>query len=149
MLQVRELAIDVAARRVLADASFTVNAGDKVGLVGRNGAGKTSLLKVLSGENDSSAGVVLRRGTLGYVPQNPRPRSEAAGAVHDARRGVGGAAQHLQQAGLAGAVAADEADLVAGADREAGTLEHEGAADLDGELTDLQHPAMVVAGRFA
>ena len=78
MLQVRELAIDVAARRVLADASFTVNAGDKVGLVGRNGAGKTSLLKVLSGENDSSAGVVLRRGTLGYVPQNPRPRSEAA-----------------------------------------------------------------------
>jgi len=78
VLQVRGLAIDVAARRVLADASFTVNAGDKVGLVGRNGAGKTSLLKVLSGENDSSAGVVLRRGTLGYVPQNPRPRAEAA-----------------------------------------------------------------------
>src|SRR5256886_11730459 len=78
MLQVRGLAIDVAARRVLSDASFTVAAGDKVGLVGRNGAGKTSLLKVLAGEDDAAAGVVLRRGTLGYVPQNPRPRAEAA-----------------------------------------------------------------------
>ncbi|TMD87718.1 MAG: ABC-F family ATP-binding cassette domain-containing protein [Chloroflexi bacterium] len=78
MLQVRNLAIDIAARRVLSDASFTVAAGDKVGLVGRNGAGKTSLLKVLAGEHDPETGLVLRRGTLGYVPQNPRPRAEAA-----------------------------------------------------------------------
>jgi len=78
MIQSRGLAIDVAARRVLSDASFTVNSGDKVGLVGRNGAGKTSLLKVLAGEDDAAAGLVLRRGTLGYVPQNPRPRAEAA-----------------------------------------------------------------------
>ncbi|TMF39706.1 MAG: ABC-F family ATP-binding cassette domain-containing protein, partial [Chloroflexi bacterium] len=78
MLQARDLAIDVAARRVLSEASFTVSAGDKVGLVGRNGAGKTSLLKVLAGEDDAAVGVVLRRGTLGYVPQNPRPRAEAA-----------------------------------------------------------------------
>ena len=85
MLQVRNLAIDVAARRVLSDASFTVGAGDKVGLVGRNGAGKTSLLKVLAGDDDAAGGIVLRRGTLGYVPQNPRPRAEAAaGRAHGA-----------------------------------------------------------------
>src|SRR5207245_2496407 len=78
VLQVRNLAIDVVARRVLSDASFTVAAGDKVGLVGRNGAGKTSLLKVLAGDDDAAGGIVLRRGTLGYVPQNPRPRTEAA-----------------------------------------------------------------------
>src|SRR3989440_1485336 len=78
VLQVRNLAIDVAARRVLSDASFTVAPGDKVGLVGRNGAGKTSLLKVLAGDDDAAGGLVLRRGTLGYVPQNPRPRAEAA-----------------------------------------------------------------------
>src|SRR6184192_153185 len=78
MLQVRNLAIDVVARRVLSDASFTVAPGDKVGLVGRNGAGKTSLLKVLAGDDDAAGGLVLRRGTLGYVPQNPRPRAEAA-----------------------------------------------------------------------
>ncbi len=78
MLQVRNLAIEVAGRRVLSDASFTVAGGDKVGLVGRNGAGKTSLLKVLATEDDPAAGLVLRRGTLGYVPQNPRPRAEAS-----------------------------------------------------------------------
>ncbi|HEY6874869.1 MAG TPA: ABC-F family ATP-binding cassette domain-containing protein [Candidatus Dormibacteraeota bacterium] len=77
MLQVRNLAIDVAAKRVLSDADFTVGPGDKVGLVGRNGAGKTSLLKVLAGENDPAAGLVLRRGTLGYVPQNPKARAQA------------------------------------------------------------------------
>src|SRR5258707_6113380 len=82
VVQVRNLAIDVAARRVLTDASFTVAAGDKVGLVGRNGAGKTSLLKVLAGEDDAAAGIVLKRGTLGYLPQNPRPRAEAAPTVH-------------------------------------------------------------------
>jgi ATPase subunit of ABC transporter with duplicated ATPase domains len=78
VLQVRNLAIDVAARRVLSDASFNVAPGDKVGLVGRNGAGKTSLLKVLAGEDDPAAGLVLRRGTFGYVPQNPRPRGHAS-----------------------------------------------------------------------
>jgi len=33
---------------------------------------------VLAGEDDAAAGIVLKRGTLGYVPQNPRPRAEAA-----------------------------------------------------------------------
>src|SRR5207248_3597459 len=100
MLQVRGLAIDVAARRVLSDASFTVAAGDKVGLVGRNGAGKTSLLKVLAGEDDAAAGVVLRRGTLGYVPQNPRPRAEAAATALShilSGKGLDRAAAHLDR----------------------------------------------------
>jgi len=70
--------VDVAGRRVLTDATFIVALGDKVGLVGRNGVGKTSLLKVVAGEDDPAGGLVLRRGTLGYVPQNPRPRAEAA-----------------------------------------------------------------------
>src|SRR2546425_4601196 len=78
VLQVRNLAIDVAARRVLSDASFTVAAGDKVGLVGRNGAGKTSLLKVLAGEHDPEAGVVLRPGAPRYAPPKPPPRAPAA-----------------------------------------------------------------------
>src|SRR3989440_12042923 len=100
VLQVRNLAIDVAARRMLADASFTVAAGDKVGLVGRNGAGKTSLLKVLAGDDDAAAGVVVRRGTLGYVPQNPRPRAEAAqnALSHNlSGRGLDGAAARLAE----------------------------------------------------
>ena len=100
MLQVRNLAIDVAARRVLSDASFTVAAGDKVGLVGRNGAGKTTLLKVLASEDDAAGGILLRRGTLGYVPQNPRPRGESAHTALShilSGRGLDRAAAHLAE----------------------------------------------------
>ena len=100
MLQVRNLAIDIAARRVLSDASFTVAAGDKVGLVGRNGAGKTSLLRVLAGEHDPEAGLVLRRGTMGYVPQNPRPRAEAVATALShilSGRGLDRAAARLEE----------------------------------------------------
>ena len=52
--------------------SFSIRARDKVGLVGRNGAGKTSLLRVLGGAADPFAGVVNRTGGLGYLPQDPR-----------------------------------------------------------------------------
>ncbi|HJR25998.1 MAG TPA: ABC-F family ATP-binding cassette domain-containing protein [Acidimicrobiales bacterium] len=72
MLQVRELAVEVGGTLVLEGASFSIRARDKVGLVGRNGAGKTSLLKVLGGAADPAAGVVHRSGGLGYLPQDPR-----------------------------------------------------------------------------
>ena len=72
MLQVRELAIEVGGNVILEGAGFSVGARDKVGLVGRNGAGKTSLLKVLGGAADPYAGVVHRSGGLGYLPQDPR-----------------------------------------------------------------------------
>ncbi len=49
MLQVRGLAVEVAGRLLVEDVSFTIRAREKVGLVGRNGAGKTSLLRVIGG----------------------------------------------------------------------------------------------------
>ncbi len=72
VLQVRGLAVEVAGTVLMDDVSFTVRARDKVGLVGRNGAGKTSLLKVLGGGNAPKAGVVHVTGQLGYLPQDPR-----------------------------------------------------------------------------
>ncbi|MCU1500917.1 MAG: putative transporter ATP-binding protein, partial [Ilumatobacteraceae bacterium] len=47
MLQVQGISVEVGGRLIVADASFSVMPRDKVGLVGRNGAGKTSLFKVL------------------------------------------------------------------------------------------------------
>jgi ATPase subunit of ABC transporter with duplicated ATPase domains len=72
VLQARGLSVEVGGRLVVAGASFTVRARDKVGLVGRNGAGKTSLLRVLGGAADPAAGAVHRGGGLGYLPQDPR-----------------------------------------------------------------------------
>ena len=72
MLQVRGLAVEVAGRVLVEDVSFSIRARDKVGLVGRNGAGKTSLLRVLGGGAPAYAGVVHRTGALGYLSQDPK-----------------------------------------------------------------------------
>lgn len=78
MLQARALSVEVGGRCTLAEASFSLRAGDTVGLVGRNGVGKTSLLKVLAGEAPTAGGVVLRSDALGYLPQDPKPRGKVA-----------------------------------------------------------------------
>jgi ATPase subunit of ABC transporter with duplicated ATPase domains len=72
VLQAQGLTVEVGGRRVVADATFTVMPRDKVGIVGRNGAGKTSLFKVLGGAAEPAAGKVLRKGAFGYLPQDPR-----------------------------------------------------------------------------
>ncbi len=66
------LSVEVGGRVVLSEASFTIMARDKVGLVGRNGAGKTSLLRTLGGELAPAAGTVVTKGGFGYLPQDPR-----------------------------------------------------------------------------
>src|ERR1017187_7106829 len=74
MLIVRELGIEIGARRILSPVSFTVGNGEKVGLVGRNGAGKTTLLSVLLGntpEHLRITGTVQHQGTLSHLPQEP------------------------------------------------------------------------------
>ncbi len=72
MLQAQGLSVEVGGRLVVEAADFTVMPRDKVGLVGRNGAGKTSLLRVLGGEVEPAAGRVVCRGDFGYLPQDPR-----------------------------------------------------------------------------
>ena len=72
MLQAQALSVEVGGRLVVDDASFTVMPRDKVGIVGRNGAGKTSLFKVLGGASEPKAGRVVRKGGFGYLPQDPR-----------------------------------------------------------------------------
>ena len=72
MISVNNLEIRVGARLLMEDVNFRVAAGDKVGLVGRNGAGKTTMTKVLAGESLPDAGEVVRSGEVGYLPQDPR-----------------------------------------------------------------------------
>jgi ATPase subunit of ABC transporter with duplicated ATPase domains len=72
MLQVSGLCVEVGGRVVLDGASFTVMPKDKVGLVGRNGAGKTSLFRTLGGDLPAAGGSVVKKGGFGYLPQDPR-----------------------------------------------------------------------------
>lgn len=72
MLQAQALSVEVGGRLVVDDATFTVMPRDKVGIVGRNGAGKTSLFRVLGGAAEPASGKVLRKGGFGYLPQDPK-----------------------------------------------------------------------------
>ena len=58
---------------ILKDISFAVNDGDRVGIIGVNGAGKTSLFRIIAGTNEPDSGAVyIQKGhTVGMLEQNP------------------------------------------------------------------------------
>ncbi|MCM3510403.1 ATP-binding cassette domain-containing protein [Rothia sp. P100] len=72
MLTVTNLELRAGARLLMEDVTFRIDKGDKVGLVGRNGAGKTTMTKVLAGLTLPADGSVTRGGTIGYLPQDPK-----------------------------------------------------------------------------
>ena len=69
MIIARDIAIEAGVRRLISHASFTVNSGDKIGLVGPNGAGKTTLLRTLAGELEPEEGSIVRAKVIGYLSQ--------------------------------------------------------------------------------
>jgi ATPase subunit of ABC transporter with duplicated ATPase domains len=104
VLEVRDLSVEAGGLPVLEELTLGVRAGEKVGVVGRNGAGKTSLLKVLAGEVPPLAGSVERRGALGYLRQDPRQHREdddATGLAHIlAARGLQEMTERLEKVRL-------------------------------------------------
>jgi ATPase subunit of ABC transporter with duplicated ATPase domains len=72
MITATDLELRAGTRILLSDATLRVQPGDRIGLVGRNGAGKTTSLRVLAGEGEPYAGELRRAGEVGYLPQDPR-----------------------------------------------------------------------------
>lgn len=60
-------------RKVLDNVSFFLNEGDKVGVIGINGTGKSTLLRILAGVEEADSGEVIRTGgiRISYLPQIP------------------------------------------------------------------------------
>lgn len=71
MLSVHKLSKSFNLTTLFENATFNVNRGERVAVVGRNGCGKTSLLRIITGEEQASAGRVVQNGDvrLGYLPQ--------------------------------------------------------------------------------
>jgi len=74
VLEVTDLSVEVAGTPILEGLTLSLRAGDKTGVVGRHGAGKTSLLNVIAGDEPPLAGRAIVRGRLGYLRQEPRGR---------------------------------------------------------------------------
>ena len=73
LLSAEHLSINFGSRQLLSDVNFYLNEGDKVGIIGINGTGKSTFLKVLAGALESDAGRITRNPNvqISYLPQNP------------------------------------------------------------------------------
>ena len=71
MLSIEGLKVEFAVKPLFHDVSFVVNDRDLIALVGKNGAGKSTMLKILCGLQRPTAGVVAvpNDTTIGYLPQ--------------------------------------------------------------------------------
>jgi ATP-binding cassette subfamily F protein 3 len=71
MLTVHQLAKSFALTSLFDNVTFSINPGDRVGLVGPNGCGKTTLLRIIAGEETADSGHVTAENglRLGYLPQ--------------------------------------------------------------------------------
>lgn len=71
MISVNNLCVEFSARPLFEDVSFVVNDNDKIGLTGKNGVGKSTLLKILAGIESQTSGKIGKPKdiTIGYLPQ--------------------------------------------------------------------------------
>jgi ATPase subunit of ABC transporter with duplicated ATPase domains len=91
-LVARDISKSYAAVQVVERASLVVSPGDRVGIVGPNGIGKSTLLRLLGGLEQPDRGEISRSGAVGYLPQEPEGRPGETVRDYLARRtGVGGA----------------------------------------------------------
>ncbi|MBQ1212072.1 MAG: ABC-F family ATP-binding cassette domain-containing protein [Clostridia bacterium] len=133
ILSVSNVSLAFGTDVILEDISFSVNEGDRVGVVGRNGAGKTSLFRILLGEEDPTTGsfAYARGKTVACLEQNSCADADPDLTVTEYMyRGVP-------------EIIALEAEIAATERR----LESEGGASLASRLNDLNEKFTALGGR--
>ena len=72
-LNIENLTKSYGDRILFSDITFGVDQGDKIGIVARNGTGKSTLLQLLAGEESADSGSIVYRSGIrvGYLPQEP------------------------------------------------------------------------------
>ena len=83
--EIKEVGKSFGEKRVFSGANFTIEKGDKIALVGRNGEGKTTLARILIGELEPSEGSVKvgANVSLGYYAQNQDDLMDGDFTVYD------------------------------------------------------------------
>jgi len=87
-LVAQDLVRTFGARRVLDGVSLTASPGHRIGLIGENGVGKSTLLRLLAGTDEPDGGTVVRPAEVGFLQQELpfEPHSTVAYVLDDALR---------------------------------------------------------------
>ncbi|MBG6105328.1 macrolide transport system ATP-binding/permease protein [Micromonospora vinacea] len=103
-------------RRVLDGVSLTAAPGHRIGLIGENGTGKTTVLRVLAGADEPDSGTVARPPRLGFLHQEMphAPSVTVAAVLDDALRGARTDLAELDRLGAALAETPEESERHAG-----------------------------------
>ena len=72
MISVDNLAVEFSGHTLFSDVSFTINADDKIALMGKNGAGKSTMMKIIAGVQNATRGHVRcpKEAVIAYLPQH-------------------------------------------------------------------------------
>jgi len=72
MISVDNLAVEFSGHTLFSDVSFTINANDKIALMGKNGAGKSTMMKIIAGVQNPTRGNVIypKDAVIAYLPQH-------------------------------------------------------------------------------
>ncbi|MBN1117588.1 MAG: ABC-F family ATP-binding cassette domain-containing protein [Bacteroidales bacterium] len=79
ILEVKDLSKSIGDLELFRLISFSIEAGEKTGLIAKNGIGKTTLLSILNGDEDYNSGEVkfLPGVKIGYLPQDPKIKDKS------------------------------------------------------------------------
>ena len=72
LVSLENVAFGYGGNLIFSGVTFAINEGERVGLIGANGEGKTTLIKLISGELEAEQGAVIKKNGLkiGYLEQN-------------------------------------------------------------------------------
>ena len=72
MISVDNLAVEFSGHTLFSDVSFTINPNDKIALMGKNGAGKSTMMKIIAGVQSATRGNVRcpKDAVIAYLPQH-------------------------------------------------------------------------------
>jgi ATP-binding cassette subfamily F protein uup len=89
IISAKDLRLQFGLQQVFNDATMAIHEGEKLGLVGRNGSGKTSLMRILSGSEKPDSGNIARRNNIvvGYLAQEFQ-LDENASVIDNVRAGA-------------------------------------------------------------
>src|SRR4051812_34113299 len=144
-LSLSGVAVEFGATRLLEDVTFTVSRGEKWGVVGRNGTGKTTLFRLITGEAQPSRGTVARVSGLRFSVMEQHREFAGASTVWEAAAGPFAELLELERSlGQQGSALAEAGDrctpaMLAKYDRDLERFEREGGYTLAPRIDAVLH----------